>query len=197
MTAMKACSLSRPDPPFFPNAQAFRGWLRHHAHSATELLVAYHKVATGWACMSWTESVDEALCFGWIDGVRRRLDTHAYVIRFTPRQPSSIWSAVNIAKVESLRASGRMTPAGEKAFALRSAAKSAVYAHEQAAPAELSLAEIRLFKRQRNAWRFFYTTPPGYQKFALHWVTSAKREATRAGRLIRLIEVCDASDRRQ
>jgi uncharacterized protein YdeI (YjbR/CyaY-like superfamily) len=183
------------DLVFFKNARAFRAWLQCHAHSATELLVAYHKVATGRACMTWTESVDEALCFGWIDGMRKRVDDHTYVIRFTPRQPASIWSAVNIAKVESLRAAGQMTPAGEQAFALRSATRSAIYAHEQPAPAELASAELRLFKRQRNAWKFFEASPPGYRKLVLHWATSARKEETRALRLSRLIAACVAGKR--
>jgi uncharacterized protein YdeI (YjbR/CyaY-like superfamily) len=178
------------DPLSFENAPAFRAWLESNARSSSELLATYHKVGTRRACMSYSESVDEALCFGWIDGLRKRVDDHTYSIRFTPRRPSSIWSAVNIAKVERLRADGRMTPIGEKAFALRSEARSAVYAHEQASPAELSLVERRMFKRSRLAWEFFETTPLGYQKFVLHWVTSAKRAETRASRLSRLVEAC-------
>jgi uncharacterized protein YdeI (YjbR/CyaY-like superfamily) len=175
---------------FFENAPAFRRWLESNAASSPELLASYHKVGTGRACMSYSESVDEALCFGWIDGVRRRVDDRTYLIRFTPRRASSIWSAVNIAKVERLRAEGRMTPAGEQAFALRSEAKSAVYAHEQPVPAELSSAERRMFKRSRRAWKFFEGTSPGYQRFVLHWVTSAKKEQTRASRLSRLVGAC-------
>jgi uncharacterized protein YdeI (YjbR/CyaY-like superfamily) len=178
------------DQLFFENAPAFRAWLESNAGSSSELLATYHKVRTGRACMSYSESVDEALCFGWIDGVRKRVDSRTYMIRFTPRRPSSIWSAVNIAKMERLRAEGRMTPIGEKAFALRSEAKSAVYAHEQALPAELSCAERRMFKRGRRAWKFFEATPPGYQRFVLHWVTSAKKAETRASRLSKLVEAC-------
>ncbi len=178
------------EPLFFENAPAFRAWLESNAYSACELLATFHKVGTGRACMSYSESVDEALCFAWIDGVRRRVDDHTYSIRFTPRRPSSIWSAVNIAKVQRLRAQGRMTAAGEKAFALRSEAKSAVYAHEQALPAELSSAERRMFKRRRRAWKFFEHTPPGYQRFVVHWVTSAKKEQTRTSRLSKLVEAC-------
>jgi uncharacterized protein YdeI (YjbR/CyaY-like superfamily) len=178
------------DQLFFEHAPAFRRWLESNAASSPELLAGYHKVDTARASMSYAESVDEALCFGWIDGVRRRVDDHSYSIRFTPRRASSIWSAVNIAKVERLRAEGRMTLAGENAFALRSEAKSAVYAHEQAMPVELSGAERRLFKRSRRAWQFFERTPPGYQRFVLHWVTSAKKEQTRASRLSKLVEAC-------
>lgn len=182
------------DPLFFENAREFRHWLKANAASSTELIVAYHKVATHRASMSYSESVDEALCFGWIDGIRRRIDDQTYAIRFTPRRSSSIWSAVNIAKVERLRAEGRMTHAGEKAFALRSEKKSAVYAHEQASLPELSFAQLRIFRRNRRAWQYFQTTPPGYQKLALHWITSARKDDTSALRLSKLIRACIVGD---
>ena len=114
-------------PLFFSSALAFRDWLARHAATEDELIVGFHKVATGRPCMTWSESVDEALCVGWIDGVRKRVDDDAYQIRFTPRKPTSIWSAVNIAKVQALQAQGRMTPAGERAYGLRTASKSVVY----------------------------------------------------------------------
>jgi uncharacterized protein YdeI (YjbR/CyaY-like superfamily) len=179
----------------FETAAAFRQWLESNAATSSELLAIYHKVATGRASMSYSESVDEALCFGWIDGVRKRVDDDSYSIRFTLRRASSIWSAVNIAKVKRLRAEGRMTASGEGAFALRLEARSAVYAHEQAIPAELSSAERRTFQRSRLAWKFFESTPPGYQRFVLHWVTSAKKEETRASRLCKLVEACAVSER--
>jgi uncharacterized protein YdeI (YjbR/CyaY-like superfamily) len=140
--------------------------------------------------MTWPESVDEALCFGWIDGVRRRVDESSYSIRFTPRRANSIWSAVNIAKVERLRAQGRMRPAGEAAFARRSEARSAVYAFEQPAIAELSVEELLAFQRDVVAWTYFESTPPGYRKTVLHWVTTAKKAATRADRLAKLMAAC-------
>jgi uncharacterized protein YdeI (YjbR/CyaY-like superfamily) len=183
------------DQLFFENAQAFRAWLKSNAASASELLLAYHKVATGRASVSYSESVDEALCFGWIDGVRRRVDAEAYLIRFTPRQPSSIWSTVNIAKVQRLRAQRRMTAAGERAFARRSEARSAIYAHEQVSVAQMSLPEHRMFKRNRVAWRFFQAAPPGYQRQVLHWVNGAKKAETRASRLSKLVAACSASQR--
>jgi uncharacterized protein YdeI (YjbR/CyaY-like superfamily) len=183
------------DPTFFKDAQAFRKWLESNAATSSELLMAYYKVATGQRCMSYSESVDEALCFGWINGVRRRVDDRTYLIRFTPRRPSSIWSAVNIAKVERLRAEGRMTPSGETAFAHRSEAKSVVYAHEQASPADLSPSELRVFKRKQRAWKFFEATPLGYQRVVLHWVTRAKKEETRASRLSKLVEACIVGER--
>ena len=172
---------------FFPDPPAFRAWLQEHAAHADSLLVGFHRVATGRPTMSWSDSVDEALCFGWIDGRRNRIDDTSYTIRFTPRKPGSIWSLVNIAKVEALRAQGRMTAAGEQAFALRSLAKSGIYSHEQAAPAVLSPAELKTFQRHRAAWAWFESAPAGYRKQVLHWVTSAKRNATRAGRLAKLI----------
>ena len=182
-------------PLFFDDAPAFRQWLESNATSHSELSVSFHKVATGRPCMSYSESVDEALCFGWIDGVRKRVDDHTYLIRFTPRQASSIWSAVNIAKVERLRSERRMTPSGEKAFALRSKARSAIYAHEQASTADLSRGELRIFKRHQNAWKFFEAAPVGYRKLPLHWVTSAKRGETRASRLSKLVEACVVGER--
>jgi uncharacterized protein YdeI (YjbR/CyaY-like superfamily) len=184
------------DPLFFENAREFRQWLEANAETSPDLIVAYRKIATGHASLSYSESVDEALCFGWIDGIRRRIDNQTYAIRFTPRRPSSIWSAVNIAKVKRLRSEQRMTHAGEKAFALRSEKKSAVYAHEQALPPELSLAQLKIFRRNQRAWQYFETTPPGYQKLALHWVTSAKKEETSASRLSKLIEACGIGERR-
>lgn len=183
------------DPLFFADAAAFRAWLASHAASATELLVGYHKVSSGRPCMSWSDSVDEALCVGWIDGVRRRIDDQRYSIRFTPRKPSSIWSTVNIAKVDKLRAERRMTPAGERAFALCSEARSGIYSHEQAEAAQLSPAELQAFQRHPGAWQFFDHTPPSYRKRMLHWVTSAKRDETRASRLGRLVEACIAGVR--
>jgi uncharacterized protein YdeI (YjbR/CyaY-like superfamily) len=177
-------------PTFFTDAAAFRRWLEVHVDSASELLVGFHKVDSGRPSMRWSESVDEALCFGWIDGVRRRIDESSYSIRFTPRKANSIWSAVNIAKVEALRAQGRMRPAGEAAFARRSEARSAVYAFEQPAIAELSVEELLAFQRDVVAWTYFESTPPGYRKTVLHWVTTAKKAATRADRLAKLMAAC-------
>ena len=183
------------EPVFFPDARTFGRWLQANAGSATELVVGFYKVGTGLPSLSWSESVDEALCFGWIDGVRRRIDEAAYSIRFTHRKPTSIWSAINIAKIERLQAEGRMTPAGTRAFALRTEARSLVYSHEQTESAELSADDLREFTRNKAAWRFFESTPPGYKKVMLHWVTSAKRLETRATRLAKLLEACAAGQR--
>ena len=179
-------------PTFFATPSAFRRWLDAHAATATELLVGFHKVSTGQPSMSWSQSVDEALCFGWIDGVRKRIDDATYTIRFTPRKPSSIWSAINIAKVAQLQTEGRMTSAGVEAFARRTEARSMVYAYEQEDSAELSPAELRKFKRSEVAWRYFESAPPGYKKQMLHRVCTAKKAETRAARLAKLIEACAA-----
>lgn len=182
-------------PKFFATAADFRHWLQHHAAANTELLVGFHKVGTGRRSMSWSESVDEALCFGWIDGVRKRIDEHAYQIRFTPRKPGSIWSAVNIAKVHQLQAAGRMTPAGAKAFGHRTDKKSAIYAYEQEEAASLSPAEVREFKKNKTAWAFFEGTPPSYRKVVIHWIVQSKRSETRVSRFAKLVEACAAGNR--
>jgi uncharacterized protein YdeI (YjbR/CyaY-like superfamily) len=182
-------------PKFFDNAQAFRRWLESNAGTASELIVGFYKVGTGRPSMVWPESVDEALCFGWIDGVRKRIDDASYQIRFTPRKPASIWSAINIAKFQQLQSQGRMTSAGVKAFSHRKDEKSVVYAYEQAATATLSPQEIRTFKRLKTAWRYFDDCPPGYKKTILHWVTTAKKAETRASRFAKLMEACAVGKR--
>ena len=188
-------SVDLQSPAFFRSSSEFREWLSQHALNSVALIVGYYKVGSGKPSMSWPESVDEALCFGWIDGVRNRIDDDAYQIRFTPRKRSSIWSAVNIAKFELLCAQGKMTPAGTAAYAHRSAQKSMVYAYEQARAAELSEAELFAFTQAQAAWAFFQTTPPGYKNTMLHWVVQAKKPETRAARLQKLIEACAAKIR--
>lgn len=178
------------DPLFFETPQDFRNWLRAHGASARELIVGFHKVASNTPCMTWSESVDEALCFGWIDGVRRRIDDRSYSIRFTPRKSGSIWSAVNIAKMARLEAEGRITSAGAAAYAMRTEERSVIYSHEQDSIAELRSEELVAFRRNRAGWDFLEATPAGYRKRVLHWVTTAKKEQTRAGRLAKLMEAC-------
>lgn len=182
-------------PTFFSNTVAFRHWLDANAGSATELLVGFHKVGTGQPSMSWSESVNEALCFGWIDGVRRRIDDATYSIRFTPRKPGSIWSAINISKVAQLQAEGRMTPTGLSAFTLRTEAKSAIYSYEREVPAELSANEWRDFKRNKAAWGYFESAPPSYRKVVVHWVSSAKKPETRVARFGKLLDACAKGER--
>ena len=159
------------------------------------MLVGFYKRDAGKPSITWPESVDEALCVGWIDGVRKRIDEHTYQIRFTPRRKGSIWSTVNIARVEALTAEGRMTPAGLAAFELRTAAKSNVYAYEQATAKELTAAELAAFRRRRKAWTWFEAVAPSYRKVMLHWVTSAKQGATRERRLAKLMDSCAAGER--
>ena len=177
-------------PVFFDAAEHFRAWLQDHHATATELVVGFRKVATGRTNMSWSESVDEALCFGWIDGVRKRIDDDAYQIRFTPRRDGSTWSLVNVRKVQALSAQGRMQPAGLAAYEARRPEKTGIYAFEREKVAELAADEIRAFKKHRDAWRYFEGAPPGYRKVITHWVTSAKRADTRARRLEQLIQAC-------
>jgi uncharacterized protein YdeI (YjbR/CyaY-like superfamily) len=176
------------DITFFATPAAFRAWLRKHHHNTHELWVGFHKKGSGKPSITWPESVDAALCFGWIDGVRRGIDDASYTIRFTPRKPTSTWSAINIKRVAELTAGGLMQPAGLAAFAARSEAKSAIYAYEQRDAAKLTRDEERRFLADKPAWAFFEAQPPGYRRTATRWVVSAKRDDTRAGRLDTLIE---------
>lgn len=182
-------------PRFFATARHFRAWLETRAATAPELLVGYWKVDSGRPSMTWSESVDEALCFGWIDGVRRRIDDRSYQIRFTPRRPTSVWSAVNIRKYHQLVAAGRMTDAGRRAFERRREERSAVYAYEQPVKAALTAAETRAFKARRAAWAHFQAAAPGYRKVVLHWIAGAKRAETRRARLATLMAACAAGER--
>lgn len=173
---------------FFATPAAFRAWLEKNAATAKELLVGYYKTDSGLASMSWPDSVDEALCFGWIDGVRKRIDEQAYCIRFTPRKPNSIWSAVNIAKYEKLLARDKITPAGVLAYSHRRDGRSKIYAYEQDVIADFAEPERKQFQQHESAWAFFQATPPSYQLRVLHWLNSAKKAETRAVRLVKLIQ---------
>jgi uncharacterized protein YdeI (YjbR/CyaY-like superfamily) len=177
---------------FFPTPEAFRKWLARHGSTKSELLVGFYKVGTGKASLTWSESVDEALCFGWIDSVRRRIDDESYQIRFTPRRRGSIWSDINIAKVEVLISQGRMQPPGLQAFSHRKDRTSNVYSYEQEAPPVLSAEELARFQNNMAAWQFFNGTPPSYRRVIVHWVTSSRLSATRVRRLSRLIDSCAA-----
>jgi uncharacterized protein YdeI (YjbR/CyaY-like superfamily) len=177
-------------PTFFETAAAFRSWLEANHASVPELLVGFRKVGSGLPSMSWPESVDEALCFGWIDGVRKRIDDESYTIRFTPRRAGSIWSLVNISKVEQLVAQGRMRPPGFTAYEGRTEKRSGIYAFEQGQPAELSVAEVRGFKKNKIAWNYFEAAPPSYKKVMLHWIVGAKQAATRERRFVQLVRAC-------
>ncbi|MGQ3054471.1 MAG: YdeI/OmpD-associated family protein [Roseateles sp.] len=183
------------EPLYFASPAEFRDWLAQHAATATELIVGFHKVASGVPSMTWPQSVDEALCVGWIDGVRKSVDELRYQIRFTPRRAGSIWSAINIARVEALTAQGRMLPAGVAAFARREAHKSAVYLYELKGEPELPAAMKKRFKASKAAWTWFESQPPGWKRSTLRWVLTAKQEATRERRLEQLIEASAAGQR--
>ena len=172
---------------FFATQARFRAWLASHHHARSELWVGFYKRSSGRPSITWPESVDEALCFGWIDGIRRSLDDSSYVIRFTPRKPQSTWSAVNIKRARELIQLGRMRPAGLRAFRARADETSAIYSYEQRKTARLSASEERQFRATTKAWAFFNTRPPWYRRITIYWVISAKREETRARRLATLI----------
>lgn len=173
---------------FFATPAEFRAWLKKHHSSTSELWVGFYKKGSGRPSITWPEAVDEALCVGWIDGIRKSIDEESYRIRFTPRKPRSTWSAVNLARVEVLTREGRMRPAGLEAFAKRKEAKTGIYAYEQRKAAELDEASEQRFRSDPEAWEYFQSRPPGYRKTAIWWVVSAKREETRRKRLEQLIE---------
>jgi uncharacterized protein YdeI (YjbR/CyaY-like superfamily) len=176
------------EPVFFPAPSEFRAWLEENHERAGELLVGFYKKATGKPSMTWPESVDEALCFGWIDGVRRSLGPDGYTIRFTPRKPRSTWSAINIGRAQELIREGRMRPTGQRAFEARRDDRSAIYAYEQRQDAKLAPKEERELRADERAWQFFQSQPPWYRKNVIWWVVSAKRDETRRKRLRTLIE---------
>jgi uncharacterized protein YdeI (YjbR/CyaY-like superfamily) len=176
-----------PRPTFFPTPAAFNRWLRQHHATATELWVGYYKRNSGTPSMTWPESVDEALCYGWIDGVRKSLDVARYVIRFTPRRPGSNWSEVNIGKARALIRQGRMQPAGRKTFEARDERKTRRYSFENR-PTSLPPAYLRLLKASPDAWAFFHAQPASYRRTCAWWILSARKEETRRRRLATLVE---------
>ena len=176
------------EPIYFESPEAFRAWLEEHHADRDELSVGFWRVATGKPSMTWSESVDQALCFGWIDGVRHKVDDERYTMRFTPRRPGSNWSAVNVRKVAELTEKGLMRPAGVAAFEARTDAKTAVYSYEEERRnAAFDSSQEKQFKADAGAWAFFSAQPPGYRRTATYWVVSAKRADTRQRRLERLI----------
>jgi uncharacterized protein YdeI (YjbR/CyaY-like superfamily) len=176
------------EPIFFKTPADFREWLEENHDQATELVVGYYKKDSGKPSMTWPESVDQALCFGWIDGIRRSINGESYSIRFTPRKPTSNWSAINISRVAELTKDGLMHPAGLKAFEARKEEKSGIYSYEQRDKAKLETAEEKHFKANQKAWDGFHALPPSYQKTAIWWVVSAKQAKTRQKRLETLIQ---------
>ncbi len=174
-------------PTFFATAADFRAWLEANHATAGELLVGYYKVGSGRPSINWPESVDQALCFGWIDGIRRRIDDESYSIRFTPRRPGSHWSLVNVRRALELSEQGLMTPAGLAAFEARDAARDEQYSYERRSAAFDAAYEAE-FQADAAAWAYWQAQPAHYRRGATHWVTSAKREETRRKRLATLIE---------
>lgn len=173
-------------PTFFQNSDEFRSWLEQNHLTEKELWVGYYRVETGKPTMTWSESVDQALCFGWIDGIRKKIDDESYCNRFTPRRPGSTWSKVNIAKVEELTAKGLMYPAGIEAFKKRKENNSGIYSFENEIK-DLPEEFAAIFRQNTTAWEFYIAQPPSYRKTMTHWILSAKQEATKMNRLEKLI----------
>jgi uncharacterized protein YdeI (YjbR/CyaY-like superfamily) len=180
-----------PDQPpaaFFTAPAELAAWLEAHHELVPELWVGFHKKGSGLPSMTWPEAVDEALCFGWIDGVRKSIDETSYAIRFTPRTARSTWSAVNIKRLPELVAEGRMRPVGLKAFAARAVEKSGIYSYEQREAVELGDSFERQFRVNQAVWNFFQAQPPSYRKAATWWVVSAQKDETRQRRLTALVD---------
>ncbi len=178
------------DPVYFKNPAALKKWFATNARKKSELVVGYMKRESGVPSVTWPESVDEALCVGWIDGVRHRIDDRRYQIRFTPRRTGSHWSNINIRRVGDLEKAGRMKAAGLAAFAARSKAKSGRASYEQRTNATLAPELVREFKQHPAAWKYYGTVTPGYKHLVNFWITSAKKPETQAKRLGILIAAC-------
>ena len=189
--------MARPDvkPTFFATPAAFRAWLKKNHAKAELLWVGFHKRGTGVASITWPESVDEALCYGWIDGVRYGIDDTSYMIRFTPRRATSVWSAVNLRKMKALLAEGRVAPAGKAAYEGRDPRRSGLYSFEQRKEFKFDPASAKRFKANVVAWAWFRTQAPWYQRTTTFWVMSAKKPETREKRLAALIKDSAAARR--
>jgi uncharacterized protein YdeI (YjbR/CyaY-like superfamily) len=174
-------------PTFFSSPEKFRAWLEQNHARESELLVGFHKKSSGKKSVSYAEALDEALCFGWIDGVRKNLDETSYTIRFTPRKPRSIWSNINVNHVERLKNEGRMHAAGLEAYARRDPERTGIYAFENE-PRQLSPAYEKIFRQNKEAWKFFETMAPSLKKVSIYWIMNAKKEETRLRRLRHVIE---------
>lgn len=182
------------EPRFFAGAAQWRRWLAKHHDREPALVVGFHKKGSGRGGLTYSDALDDALCYGWIDGVRRNLDEHSYSIRFSPRKTSSIWSAVNLERVRVLTEQGRMMPSGLRAFAARKPDKQRIYSYERAQAVELDPAYAKQLARNKAAATFFRAQAPWYQRTSAHWIMSAKKEETRQRRLAILIE-CSAASR--
>ncbi len=175
-------------PLFFASPSELRNWFEKHHETTQELWVGFYKTSSGKPSVTWPEAVDQALCFGWIDGVRKGIDDLSYTIRFTPRRPHSNWSSVNVKRVGELIKLGLMQPAGLKTFQERDQNKSGVYSYEQRKNSKLDPAYENQLRANKKAWEFFQSRPPSYQQPAIWWVMSARQEETRLKRLALLIE---------
>jgi uncharacterized protein YdeI (YjbR/CyaY-like superfamily) len=177
-------------PIFFADQLEWRAWLAEHHATATEVLVGFYKLSSGKSTMTWSDAVDQAICYGWIDGVRRTIDDESYYNRFTPRRSTSNWSNVNIEKVARLTAAGLMQPAGIAAFEKRTG-----HGYGATAPLVLDAAQLQLFQTRPGAWEFFRSQAPSYQKLTIHWIVSAKQEETRQRRLQKAIDASARGER--
>lgn len=182
-------------PHFFKTPGDSRQWLEKNHETTGELLVGYYKKGTGKESITWPESVEQALCFGWIDGVRRTVDDESYSIRFTPRRAGSIWSTVNINKMKEMLQKSLVYPAGIAAFERRQENKSEIYGHEKNGVTEFPSHIEKEFKANKNAWKFFNEQPPYYKKTITHWVSTAKQEKTQFSRLEKLVAACNNGER--
>ncbi|MGE4287552.1 MAG: YdeI family protein [Salinivirgaceae bacterium] len=190
MNANQAERPTKESVTFFKTPDDFRSWLESNHETTSELMVGFYKVASGKPSMNWSQSVDQALCFGWIDGVRRSIDQESYCIRFTPRRSTSNWSAINIKKVEELTKAGLMKPAGLNSFNLRKENKSEIYSYENET-ARLESTYEKQFKANKKAWDFFAKQAPSYKKAIVRWIMSAKQEKTKQARLAKTIKASE------
>lgn len=182
------------EPIYFHNTEALHAWFVQNHQTEKELLVGYHKKSTNKESLTWSESVDEALCFGWIDGIRRSVDEARYCIRFTPRKPGSNWSAVNLKKVEDLIRTGRMQPAGLSVYEKRKPEREQVYSYENRHDAAFTREAEDTFRKHATAWEYFTSQAPSYRKATIRWVMSASQESTRLKRLDELIKSSEAGE---
>ena len=185
---MNRSTKTEPNPIFFAKPSEFHAWLDKNHDKASEIWVGFHKKSSGKPSITMQESVDEALCFGWIDSVRMSVNDASYTNRFTKRKARSTWSAINIGRAEELVSLGRMQPAGLKAFEQCSDERSAIYSYEQRQSTKLSRTLEKQFRTNKKAWKFFRAQAPWYQRVAAFWIVSAKKEDTRLRRLTKLIE---------
>ena len=181
-------------PKFFTSPDKFRAWLERNHDGATELLIGFHKKSSGKKSVTYAEALDEALCFGWIDGVRKNLNETSYTIRFTPRKPTSIWSNINVKHVERLQKDGRMHRAGTEAYERRAPERTGIYSFENA-PRKLPTEYEKTFRQNKAAWKFFQEQPAGYKRQMIFRTVSAKKEETRLRRLKQLIESSEKGER--